>query len=328
MLNNIPGFVSTVFLTTILLIILLKNFGLRKNILIRNSVPFIGGISMGISIFLACVLYGSIFMRIPLYIQGILIGSGLMLIFGIIDDSREMSVAKKVLAQSIATAVLVLFGVRTYIIYIGTPLNILITFIWVLGITNAFNLLDVMDGLAGSIAIIASLSFCAISILNQDFLIAILALGIVGAASGFLLFNLPPAKVYMGNAGSHFLGFMLAAIALSVHYANLETKLALLAPILILGFPIFDTLFLIFMRIRKGQPAFNKSNDHLALRFLKAGYSKKSALMFMIALTVIFAACGVAMVGLHSLKALLPLTLAIIISLATAKKLSGIKVDG
>jgi len=324
--NSIPGFILTAFFSTILLIILLKEFALRKNILIRNSVPSIGGISMGISIFLAFVLCGSIFMRMPLYIQGILIGSGLMLIFGIIDDSREMSVAKKVLAQSIAAAVLVLFGVRTHIVYIGTPLNILITFIWVLGIANAFNLLDVMDGLAGSIAIVASLSFCAISILNQDFLIAILALGIVGAASGFLLFNLPPAKVYMGNAGSHFIGFMLAAIALNAHYAGLGNKIALFAPIVILGFPIFDTAFLVFMRLRKGKSAFNKSNDHMALRFLKAGFSKRIALTAMVMAALFFAICGTLMIMIPNTMSLIIIIFAVAFCLIMAKKLSAVNV--
>jgi UDP-GlcNAc:undecaprenyl-phosphate GlcNAc-1-phosphate transferase len=132
----------------------------------------------------------------------------------------------------------------------------------------------------------------------------------------------------MGNAGSHFLGFILAATALSVHYANLETKLALSAPVLILGLPIFDILFVILMRIRNGRSAFNKSNDHLALRLLKAGYSKKSALVFMATLALIFASCGLAIVGLQGLNALFPLTLALIIGIATAKKLSAIRVDG
>jgi UDP-GlcNAc:undecaprenyl-phosphate GlcNAc-1-phosphate transferase len=183
-----------------------------------------------------------------------------------------------------------------------------------------------MDGLAGSIAVIASVSFCAISFFNADLANAVLTSALTGAVCGFLLFNLPPARAYMGNAGSHFIGFILAAAALNTHYAGLENKIALVAPILILGFPIFDTAFLIFMRIKKGKSAFNKSNDHLALRFLKAGYSKHRALAAMVTATLFFAICGTLLTRISNTLSLIIITLAILFSLAMAKKLSVVNV--
>ncbi|GAH05852.1 unnamed protein product, partial [marine sediment metagenome] len=120
------------------------------------------------------------------------------------------------------------------------------TFLWIIGITNAFNHLDILDGLAGGIAVISSAAFFLIALSNANLGVAIPALVLVAVTLSFLRYNLSAAKVYMGNSGSHFLGFTLAAIALGISYAPLERKIALLSPLLILGFPIFDTAFLTF----------------------------------------------------------------------------------
>ena len=270
------------FLLSAVLVNLIKKLSLKFNLLIVKGVPASGGLGFSISFFLvssAAFYFSHAFSK---EVTGVMLSSMVMLIFGIIDDWRELSVLTKFTAQLIAVSILIGFGVRTQIVYIGGFLNIIVTAIWVLGITNSINHLDVMDGIAAGVAIIVSLTFFVISFLNNDVKSAILSLALAGVVLGFLPRNLPPARIYMGNTGSHFLGFLLSAIALLISYAPLQNKIALLSPILILGFPILDSLFLIFLRIKKGRLIFRKSEDHLALRFLKLGYSKNKTLIFML----------------------------------------------
>lgn len=210
---------------------------------------------------------------------GIILASLLVFVWGIIDDFKELSVAEKFLAQFLSSSILVLWGVRTFIVGLGDAVNMVLTFFWLLAITNAFNHLDILDGLAGSVAFFISASFSLISIMSGQVLPAIFSVLIFGVVSGFLIFNLPPARVYMGNAGSHFLGFLLGSVALLISYAPLERRFALLSPIFILGFPILDTTFLICMRLKKRISPFQKSNDHIALRLISRGFSPGKTLV-------------------------------------------------
>jgi len=312
----------------IVFVFLFRRLTARYKILTQQGMPLIGGMSMGLSFVLACLFSSFLYRSLPQEVRGIIFASVLMLIFGVIDDWRELSIIAKFLVQIIATALLVLFGIKTQIVYIGNVLNIMITFIWVLAITNAFNHLDVMDGLASSTAMITSLAFFTISILNQDTKTAILSLALSGAVFSFLIYNLPPAKIYMGNSGSHFLGFVLAAIALVISYAPLERKIALLSPLLILGLPIFDTAFLILIRMRKNKLPFEKSKDHLALRFLALGYSKKKALLLMLTLALFFSVCGIFLSQASNLFGLSVVIFAVLMSLIITYRMGRVCVDG
>jgi UDP-GlcNAc:undecaprenyl-phosphate GlcNAc-1-phosphate transferase len=259
-------------------------------------------------------------------IKGIIIASFIMLVFGIIDDWRELSILAKFLVQIIATTLMIAFGVRTQIAYIGNLANIIITFIWVLGISNAFNHLDVIDGLASGTAIIVSCAFFIISFLGGDIKNVILVLALSGAIFSFFIYNLPPAKIYMGNSGSHFLGFVLAAIALAISYAPLERKVALLSPLLILGFPIFDTVFLILMRLKQGRSVFKKSNDHLALRFLKMGYSKVKTLKAMLSLCLFFCLCGIVVSQVSNQWGITTIAFVVLVIFVLTKKMGKIQI--
>ena len=327
MLLNYLLIVLTGFLTGSAFGFLLKRISLRKKVLMRSGIPLVGGISMWLGFLAACfsgfLLYG----KLSPQITGILISSLMMFVFGIIDDTYELSIISKFLVQILATGFLILFDIRTHIVYIPDVLNIIITFIWVLGITNAFNHLDVMDGIAGVAGMIVSLALFLISILNGDIKSAILSLALTGTVLSFLIYNLPPAKIYMGNSGSHFVGFVLAAIALVISYASLERKVALFSPMLILGLPIFDTVFLILTRIGKKKLPFKKSNDHLALRFLALGYSKKKALLFMSGLGFFFALCGVIVSRVPNLWGIITIAFVVLASLALTKKMGKVAID-
>ncbi|MFA5411260.1 MAG: MraY family glycosyltransferase [Candidatus Omnitrophota bacterium] len=303
------------FLTGSFFVFLLRKAALKYNLLISQGMPLVGGTAMWLSFVIASLAGFSFSGRLTGEAAAIIISSLLMLIFGIIDDWRELSILAKFLAQIIAASFLIFFGVRTRIVYIGDPLNIIITFIWIIGITNAFNHLDIIDGLASLAAIIISSGFFIIALLNKDINSAILSLALIAAGSGFLIYNFPPAKAYMGNSGSHFLGFVLATVALLISYAPMERKIALLSPILILGLPIFDTAFLVLIRLGKKRLPFKKSNDHLILRFLALGYSKKKALFAMLGLCLFFSLCGIMLSQVSNLFGGLIVISAILVSL-------------
>lgn len=274
-----------------LFILLLKKISLKFKILFSQGIPLVGGLGIGAAFIICYVLFmaGSL----PKEMFGVIISASIILIFGMVDDWREMSIMPKFFVQIIAASLLILFGVKTQIVYIGNLMNIFVTLIWIIGITNAFNLLDIIDGLAAGVALISAAALFLITFFNHDANSLVFLSALIGSILGFLIYNLPPAKAYLGNSGSHFLGFILAAVTLIISYAPLERKIALLAPLLVLGFAIFDTIFLILIRIRNKKIPFKKSKDHLALRFLAAGYSNRKALVLMLMLSFIFSACGV-----------------------------------
>jgi UDP-GlcNAc:undecaprenyl-phosphate GlcNAc-1-phosphate transferase len=327
MATNYLFVVIASFLLSILFILLFRRIASKYNILKLQDIPLIGGIGIGISFLIVSLIIFFLLKVLSLEIFGIILSSLLMLVFGIIDDWRELSVIGKFLVQIIATTLLIIFGMRTQIIYIGNIANIIITYIWILAITNAFNHLDILDGLAAGIAILVGLSFFTVAYLNYQNAIAILSLALASATLGFLIFNLPPARVYMGNCGSHLLGFILAAIALAISYAPLERKIALFSPLLILGFPIFDTAFLILIRLTKKKLPFKKSNDHLVLRFLALGYSKKKALLIMLALGLFFCFSGVLLSQVSTTLGIVIIAITLIVSLAITKKMGRISID-
>jgi len=313
---------------SLVLQVLFKRISLKRKLLIKEGVPAIGGIAIGLAFFLASFLSLLSCPGLPSQVLGIIIASFIILVFGIIDDVMELSISVKFLMQISSVAVLVLFGVRTHIVGIGTFANLLVTFIWMLGITNSFNHLDVLDGLAGGVAVVAGSAFFIVSLLNADFVSAVLSLALVSSVLGFLVFNLPPAKVYMGNAGSHFLGFSLGAVALTISYAQMHNKVALLSPILILGFPVIDTILLIILRLRKKIIPFKKSNDHPVLKFLLIGYSKRRALLVMLAWCLFFSFFGVALSQVSNILGVVLIIFSILAAALFFRKVSKAEVNG
>lgn len=325
---NYLSIVLTAFLLNSLLILILRRISLKYNFLVSRGIPHVGGLAVGVSFILVSLSAFFIYGIFPRQAIGIIAASLLMLIFGIIDDRCELSVSAKFIVQAFAASALITLGVRTQIVYIGDALNILITLLWILGVTNAINHLDIMDGLAGGAALIASLAFSFLAILSGDVKIIVLALSLAGATLSFLLYNLPPAKIYMGNAGSHLLGFVLAAVAIIISYAPIERKIALLSPILILGLPLFDTTFLILMRMLKRKSIFRKSNDHIVLRFLKKGHSKNRTLFYMLTFGLFSALSGIILVWASNILGLVIVVSIFAVSLLLMRNMSKVIVDG
>jgi UDP-GlcNAc:undecaprenyl-phosphate/decaprenyl-phosphate GlcNAc-1-phosphate transferase len=284
---------SSSFFAAMLLLLLLRRNSVAQTLKAANGIPLVGGIAMGIA-FVLVVLVSLLFSGgLSLRAIGVLTASVAMLLFGIADDKWELSIASKFLVQFLAAALLIIFDIRTHIILIGDIPNIALTILWVVGITNAFNHFDIMDGVAGGVSLIVSFCFFAIAAINHNDAMMAISLALLGAIAGFLSFNLPPAKVYMGNAGSHFLGFLLAACALEARYAPLRSEIALFTPLMILGLPIFDTAFLICTRMRQKKSIFRKSDHHFVQYIVRRGYSRKAALAYMLFLALMYAVCGI-----------------------------------
>lgn len=177
------------FISGVLCIVFMGKLAKRFKVLSGQQVPVVGGSAIWISFCLACAYSLVLHRTFSIEIAGILCASFLMLIFGIIDDWKELSIASKFFFQIIATAVLIVLGVKTQIVYIGIFMNVVVTLLWVIGITNAFNHIDIMDGLAAGVALIVSISFAAVALFNHDYQIFLLAIALSGSIAGFLVFN-------------------------------------------------------------------------------------------------------------------------------------------
>ena len=184
---------------------------------------------------------------------------------GLIDDFGALTPRQKLLGQFIAALVLVRSGTFIKLVFLPTWVAMPLTILWVLAVTNAFNIIDIMDGLASGVAAIAALSIAAANFMAQRDAQAFLALVLAGAALGFLRHNFHPARIFLGDAGSMFVGFMLAALSMNAGYTRVNL-LAVISPALILGIPLFDLILVMWIRWRIGVPVTKGSPDHFALR--------------------------------------------------------------
>jgi len=292
------------FLFSALFMVILRAVSIKYKILYLKGVSLLGGLGLALSMLIALLL-GKVIFNLYFSKEFILMGSAfIILAFGIIDDLKEMSVVNKILVQSLCAILLIASGIRTDIVYIGFIGNIIVTYLWILGITNAFNLLDIMDGLSSGVALIVSSAFLVISFLNHNLNMQIIIVSLCAAIIGFMLFNLSSKKLYLGNSGSHFLGLLIASVALTLHFAPLEKKFALLSPIIILWLPIIDTILLMVFRIKKGRVPFVKSNDHIAFKISLLGYSHNKTIILMFSLCFGFALSGVILSRVSNLIAI------------------------
>jgi len=317
-----------VFLSSFLLSLLLtpvtikisKRFNIHKPMKSSRGKPCIGGLGIYMA-FLISVLFSAFFAKLPLIkLTAIIASSTVVLILGLIDDIKDLRPFIKISGELIGVVILIFFGFSTRIIFIPTWLNISITAVWILFITNAFNLLDIMDGLTSGLVVIISMSLLVISVINRDIFSSIFLTGLIGAHIGFLKYNYPPAKVYMGDTGSLFSGFVLALISINISYAPMERKIALLAPVLAMSLPIYDTLFLIIMRIKKKKPIFNKTRDHFALRLVTMGYSVKKSIWVMYKFSVFLAISTVIVAFSPNMIGLIALAVVILVFILMGKK--------
>jgi UDP-GlcNAc:undecaprenyl-phosphate GlcNAc-1-phosphate transferase len=197
------------------------------------------------------------------------LGGVIALLLGLLDDKHALSPKLKFIGQFAGALVLLACDLRVRFVH-NEILSMALTVLWVLTLTNALNFVDIMDGLAASVSLAASFAFLAFALNGGRDNDALAAAALAGACAGFLAFNWRPASIYLGDAGSHFLGFVLAAISLNLRYSH-QNELAVFSPLVILALPLFDLALMIVIRTRKGIPPWKGSPDHVPLRLKHLG---------------------------------------------------------
>jgi UDP-GlcNAc:undecaprenyl-phosphate GlcNAc-1-phosphate transferase len=239
--------------------------------------PLLGGAAIFIAVILALVLLGNRF-----YVNqvvGIALGATLVSFLGLWDDRRGLSPWVKLIGQFLAAGVLVITDVRISM-FPWPWMNIAATLLWVVFITNAMNLLDNMDGLSAGVAAIAAIFFLLFAAISQQYLVGVLAAALVGACIGFLFYNLNPASIFMGDTGSLFLGFTLAAVAIKLRFPENSAFVTWMVPPLVLVVPIFDTSLVIISRLRRRlNPLTTPGKDHLSHRLARLTGSPREAVL-------------------------------------------------
>jgi UDP-GlcNAc:undecaprenyl-phosphate GlcNAc-1-phosphate transferase len=235
----------------------------------RDPIPYLGGIAV----------FAAFLMTVGVLTDfkdgetlGLLLSGCIALLVGLIDDFGVLKPPQKLLGQALAALVLVKSGTFIKLTFLPVWVAVPLTLLWILAVTNAFNIIDIMDGLASGVAAVAAVSIAAANYLAGRDSQAFLAVALAGAVVGFLRHNFHPARIFLGDSGSMFVGFMLAALSMNAGYTRVNL-LAVISPIFILGVPLFDLLLVMFIRRRRGIPMMKGSPDHFALRLRRCNLS-------------------------------------------------------
>lgn len=230
---------------------------------------------------------------------GILVGALIIIITGFLDDMLEITAKAKLIGQLAAAIVVVTWG-GLQIEFINLPffgpfdfgyLSIPITIIWIVGITNAINLIDGLDGLAAGVSTIALISITVMAVIMGDMFVVATAAILAASSLGFLFYNFHPAKIFMGDTGALFLGYMISVLAL-LGFKNVAV-VSLVIPIIMLGVPISDTFFAIVRRVRMKQPISAPDKSHLHHCLLRAGFSHRQTVLIIYGLAILFGVAAV-----------------------------------
>ena len=287
----------------------------------------------GLGIYLAYIIVVLATQKMNMQLAGLLFGSTILVVLGIFDDMKDLNAKFKLLIQILAAVIVMAFGVRIEFmtnvfgggaIYLDI-LSLPITLLWIVGITNAINLIDGLDGLAGGIATIAALSMAVVGWIYGQYLMASMAIILAGATMGFLRYNFHPAKVFMGDTGSLFLGFNLSVLAI-MGVAKSVTFISLAAPVLVLGVPIFDTFFAILRRKMNHKPIFAADKDHLHHRLLGMGFSHRKTVLIIYAISFFLALSAILITYLSTAEAVAVVAIVLSVILIGAGKLGVIAV--
>lgn len=264
--------------------------------------PMLGGIAFTIAALVAVAVF------VPLTRASMIViaGSAVLFVTGLVDDFRHIKPSQKLIGQFLGAALVVSFGLTLPWTPYATA-NLFITFFWLVGITNAVNMLDNMDGLAAGVAAIAAIFLAYNFLQNQQPGGALMLIALAGALAGFLVYNHHPASIFMGDCGSMFLGFFLASMALATHAGGGRSRsiVAVLAvPVLVLVVPIFDTTFVTVMRKLAGRAASQGGRDHTSHRLVALGLSERHAVWMLYSFA---AAAGLITILVHNAPLVLSL---------------------
>lgn len=246
----------------------------------------------GIAIYFSIIITSAIFAPHTNKFLGVLAGGTFLFAVGIIDDLNPIKPYTKLLSQIAAAVIAIFFGIR---IEMFTPVIALpLTVLWIIAVTNAFNLLDNMDGLSAGIAFITACVMSAASATQNRWDLAVMSFIIAGASLGFLRYNFSPASIFMGDCGSMFLGFLIGALSIMGTYQYASNSIITIAiPVLVLAVPIFDTTLVTIMRNLTGRPISQGGKDHTSHRLVILGLSERKAVLLLYALSIIAGALAI-----------------------------------
>src|SRR5215471_11959637 len=287
-----------------------------------TPIPLLGGLA----------IYGAVMLAIfavfdgPARAQsvGIFTGATIVAIVGFLDDRGWLHHQIKLfLGMPVAAVILLASGVHANIFHVmvggktGTWLDAALTIAWVVGVTASFSILDHMDGLCAGVAAMASAFFALLAYLNGQTVVTTLAAATLGAAAGFLRWNFKPAKIFMGDGGAMFLGFLMAALGLKLRLEQSSNLAGWLAPVLILGATIFDTTLVTISRSRRGLlPFAAPGKDHSAHRLANLGLGERGAVLGMYLLGAISGSIAILVSYLSRTQAIITATIAVFVALA------------
>lgn len=279
----------------------------------KKPTPRIGGLAIifGFTVATLC------FAQPSRQLYGTLSGAAIIAIMGVIDDCKNLPAKLKFVIQIIAALVVVFAGDIKIDVFTNPNflsdnpywvlpewLSVTLTVIWIVFITNAVNFIDGLDGLAAGVSAIMSISLVFISIRVGEYSIAILGIALMGSCFGFLPFNFNPAKIFMGDTGSTFLGFMLATLSIQGVFKSYAV-ISFAVPLLILGLPLFDALFAMIRRILRGQSPMTADRGHLHHRLVDMGFSQKQTVFILYAISGVLGITAVLLAESGVLRALL-----------------------
>jgi UDP-GlcNAc:undecaprenyl-phosphate GlcNAc-1-phosphate transferase len=239
-------------------------------------IPRFGGIAMYGAVIVALLVFGERF-RVNQLVS-ILLGATWVSFLGVWDDRWGLRPILKFSGQIVGALILIATGVQVQFLP-SNVLNWIVTAVWVVGLTNAINFLDNMDGLSGGIAAIASAFFLLMAVQSGQYLVGALSAALLGASVGFLVYNFNPASIFMGDTGSLFLGFMLAALGIKLRFPGNTDVVTWMVPVIVLGVPIFDTTLVVFSRLRRGLHPVTPGKDHTSHRLVRMGFTQREAVM-------------------------------------------------
>ncbi|TET64329.1 MAG: undecaprenyl/decaprenyl-phosphate alpha-N-acetylglucosaminyl 1-phosphate transferase [Candidatus Stahlbacteria bacterium] len=273
----------------------------------KKPIPLLGGLAIFGS-YVATIIFNFNF---SIELKGVVIGGTIILIIGLIDDIKHIPATWKLISQVLASSILILYGVKLSFLpstWWGNAGEVLLTVIWVVGITNAVNFFDGMDGLATGLTAICSLSFFIVAEITGQSYLGFLTIALAGSCLGFLKFNFRPASIFLGDAGSTFLGFTLAGIAVMGGWAEKNPKVALSLPIIILSVLIFDMIYITIARVWDGRVRNFKEwieytgKDHLHHRLVTLGFNETQTVLLIYLIAACLGLGGINLLATEDLK--------------------------
>ncbi len=280
-----------------------------------TPIPRLGGLAIYFGFIVSVFAFGGM----ERWLTGILLGSAIIVALGIIDDIKPLPAIVKLVVQIIAALVVVYYGEVTIgfithpnIFNRGTFLQfgeftaVAVTVLWIVGVTNAVNLIDGLDGLAAGVSSIASIAIMFIALLsgsgNIAAIVALVTAAVAGSCMGFLPYNFNPAKIFMGDTGATFLGFILATLSIQ-GLLKTATVISFGLPLLVLALPIFDTGFAIFRRLKNGKPIMEADRGHLHHRLIDMGFSQRQTVLILYTLSAILGISAIILTGSGAMTA-------------------------